>query len=150
MEAVRHWALTLSICCVLAAMLQMMLPAKGAGKVIKTVLTLYILLTAAAPMPGIDWTEFSWQLRQRPVSPAFDPDALRQTAFSAALEQSLGETLHRSGIRAEVKVQTGPEGPAGVTLYMDDLTREAEARALLTEQLGSGFAVSCEAKDGVP
>lgn len=157
MDGIRHWALALCVCCVLAGVLQLLLPAKGAGKVIKTVLALYILLSVTTPAPHADWAGFWQQLQQPPqlqLQPAFDLDHLAGEQLQQTIQQQLQALLAQNGIDAQVTVQasldasTGQAELAAVTAVLGDPAQAQQAQQLLRAQLGSSVTLECKAKDG--
>ena len=83
MDAVRQWALRVCICCALAGALQLLLPAKGSARVIKTVLALYILVSVLTPAYTAGWGEVRAQLEQPLTAALPEPSSelVRQAAF---------------------------------------------------------------------
>lgn len=159
MQSIRHWALTLCVCCVLCAALQLLLPEKGASKVIKTVLALYILLSAVSPVPKADWSDFWQQLNQAPqVEPLVleEVDDMAQKQFEQNLCHKLQTMLWQNGIAASVQVsaklefQTGNAQVAAVTILLEHPNQTQTAQNLVREFLGTTTEIECITKDEEP
>lgn len=158
METIRHWALTVCICCVLVGALKLLLPTKGAARGIKTVLALYILLSACEPVPKADWTGFWNQLRQMPemdTAAMLSLDDLAQKQFGKELEETLTDALNRREIRNEVHIsgtldtQAGTAHLESVRILLQDPKQMADAKSIIQEYLGPNAEVEYGVKDGV-
>lgn len=151
MDAVRQWALRVCICCAMAGALQLLLPAKGTAKVIKTVLALYILVSVLTPARAAGWGEVRAQLEQ-PLGAAVLPgasDELVRTAALAALEERLTAQLASEGIEAQVSAREEGE-QLGITAFLRDETQADQARAILAEELNGAGSILCRGMEGVP
>lgn len=97
----RQWALTVCTSCLLVGALEMILPPKSSGKSIKTVLTLYILLSVLGfgtkkefvPMPNLEMGKESFDYSDF-------TDQITQKACEAQLEQ----VLFQKGVEGQVEV----------------------------------------------
>lgn len=149
MDAVRQWALRVCVCCALAGALQLLLPAKGVAKVIKTVLALYILVSVLTPARAAGWGEVRAQLEQ-PLAAAAPPvssDELVRTAALTALEQRLTARLTGEGIEAQVSAKAEDE-QLKITAFLLDETQAEQARAILKEELNGAGSILCRGMEG--
>ena len=105
MDSIRLWALSVCFACVAAGMLQRIAAAHGRLSVIKLVLTLYILITALAPLHTLS-SEVSFTLPAAPaVEDAVDPRALALDQARQTLAAQFGEVLRGQGLDAAVDVE---------------------------------------------
>ena len=105
METIRLWALSVCFACVAAGILQRIAAAHGRLSVIKLVLTLYILITALAPLHTLS-SQVSFTLPSAPaVEDAVDPQALALGQARQALAAQFSEALQGQGLDAAVDVE---------------------------------------------
>ena len=109
-----HWAMTVCVCCIVAGGLSMLLPKKEYTKSIKTVLALYILVSAIQPVSWQleDWTGFTSQ------SAALQPIDLQpytQQLEQQALQSQLEQLLEQQGLTAQVSVNS--MDPLSITVW---------------------------------
>lgn len=160
MTVLRQWALRVCICCVLAGLLQLLLPQKGCAKVIKTVLALYILVSVLTPGQQVGWVEIREQL-EAPLQPvslndAAGASALVQQAALNALSARLTAALAGQGVEAQVAVQpaenAGGEAAANlqVTAFLQNPEEAGRAQAILQEELNGTGSILCRGMEGAP
>lgn len=160
MTVLRHWALKVCVCCVLAGLLQLLLPQKGCAKVIKTVLALYILVSVLTPGQKVGWDEIRRQLEAplRPVSltDAADASALVQQAAMEALSARLTAALAGQGIEAQVAVQPAADAGDGtavnlqVMAFLQNPEEASRAQTILQGELNGTGSILCRGTEGAP
>lgn len=158
MDSVRHWTLTVCVCCVLVGALRLLLPMKGSSRGIKTVLALYILLAACTPVTDTDWSGFWNQVQHPPQLDAesvLDINDLMQQQFCENLEKSLLECLHQNGIQATVQVCACTRGDQldvdRIQVQIYDSSKLAQTQSAVMKHLGSEVPVEYTiAKEGTP
>lgn len=148
MDAVRQWALRVCICCALAGALQLLLPAKGAARVIKTVLALYILVSVLTPAHTAGWGEVRAQLEQplAAAAPEASDELVREAALGA-LEARLTARLAGEGIHARV-VAGADDGQLQVTAFLQNEAEAGQAQAILEEELNGAGSIHCRGMEG--
>ena len=158
MEAIRHWALTFCICCILAGIFRVIVPGKGSAGVLKTVLALYILLSAITPPIKTDWSGMWKQLTELPaVTPQelFTLNELTEQQFNTTLAARLEKILHQNGITAVVSVESETDDSGAMQLRLvrvsaGDNAQYAKAEQLLRRQLWETVPIENTAKDVNP
>lgn len=147
MGTLRLWALSVCFACVAAGILQRLAATKGRLSVIKLVLTLYILVTALAPLHAMSGeTTFSL-----PAAPAagetVDAGALAleqaQQALSAQLSAAMAE--HGMDAAATVRLEIVGENAevAEVVVTGSGLDPE-QVKALAAEVFGTDVNIALE------
>lgn len=163
MTVLRQWALRVCVCCVLAGLLQLLLPQKGCAKVIKTVLALYILVSVLTPGQRVSWAEIREQL-EAPLQPvqfdasadASDASALVQQAALNALSARLTAALAGQGVEARIAIEPAPdagdEAAANlqVTAFLQNPEEAGRAQAILQEELNGTGSILCRGMEGAP
>ncbi len=157
MDAIRQWALQVCICCALAGVLQMLLPAKGSARVIKTVLAMYILVSLLTPAERADWSEVRRQLEAPLQVQAADAESgadrlIEETALRA-LSSRLTAQLAREGIEAEVTVDAGSatsDAALQVTADLRDHTQAERAYAILYKEMNGAGNILCRRTEEAP
>lgn len=105
METIRLWALSVCFACVAAGILQRIAAARGRLSVIKLVLTLYILITALAPLHTLS-SEVSFTLPAAPAAEdAVDPQALVLDQARQKLAAQFSAALQGQSLNAAVDVE---------------------------------------------
>lgn len=160
MTVLRQWALRVCVCCVLAGLLQLLLPQKGCAKVIKTVLALYILVSVLTPGQQVGWAEIREQL-EAPLQPVSFTDAagasaLVQQAALNALSARLTAALAGQGVEARIAIEPAPDagGEESAHLQVTALLQNPEqadrAQAILQEELNGTGSILCRGMEGAP
>ena len=158
MEVVRHWALTFCMCCILAGIVRVIVPPKGTAGVLKTVLALYILLSAITPSVKTDWSGMWKQLTEFPgAAPRqlFSLNELTEQQFNTTLSERLQNILYQNGITAAVAVESettasGTMQLSRVRVAAGDSTQYEEAERLIRQQLWEAVPIENMAKDVNP
>lgn len=135
MDALRAWTLSVCLACVAAGILQHLAAGKGREPVIKLVLSLYILVTALAPLR--QWRailpELDLQGDTLPAAASIDTRRLAldsaEESLARSLEQALAGAGLDCGVRVELQVSDDRAEIARVTLY-GDADREAAQQAV--------------------
>ena len=111
METLRAWTLSVCLACAAAGVLGHLTGGRGKEPVIKLVLSLYILITALAPISRwrMDGLGAEWQRMQQalPAAGTIDARALALEAAAHRLEEELTEALHTEGETCGVTVRLG-------------------------------------------
>ena len=136
-----EWALTLCMACVLAGVLELLMPRKEYEKSIKVVVALYILVTVLQPVRAAfsDWDTL-WPSEQ---TDTVDFSGYRSGLEQQALEEQLEQVLAAQGIEGQLRVETGP--PLIVTAI--DCTEPERAKAALRQVLGEGEEIEIRAEE---
>ena len=153
MEQIRAWALSVCFACIAAGIVQQLSASRARFSVIKLVLTLYILITAFAPLKNIGETQvFSSIPDAGEAAQTVDTQALVLEQAAHNLEQTLLTSFSAKGISVESVHVTlsGAEGAAqieSVAVRAPESAGPQEIEALVCDALGAGVPVSIE-KEG--
>lgn len=157
MELLRQWALRVCVSCILAGTLELLLPAKGSARVIKTVLALYILVSVLAPVQKTDWGLLRRQLTETLRTGVSDTgsqaDALVEQAALDALSSRLTLQLEQEGIEAQVEVtalekEEQTAGTLQVLAALRDETQTEQAQEILRREMNGSGSILCRGMEG--
>ena len=143
-EWIRQWAGGICAGCMLAGVVQLLLPRSRHAPVIKNIAVLYIVLAILSPAAsGEKGTSLTLPDALSPKM-VYDSAALEARQTEAALENTFTEDLAAQGIQAQVQVRID-DGTGAVAVQAVALT-EAQCQAaqvLLNEWIGEGGTVEC-------
>lgn len=151
METLRAWALTVCFSCIAVGILQQLCAPRARFSVIKLILTLYILITAFAPLMALRYPETRMTL-SLPDTPAPAQQADIDAQVLTRAEQTLADM-----VRTECEAAGIPTGQVRVTLTEQaegyaveqvhvtaDAAREQEIKQAVTRALGADLRVTVE------
>lgn len=156
MDAVKSWAAMLCVVAVGCALVQMLAPRDGMGKIMKLIIAAFFLCCMVSPLLSIKSLnglnldllpdEISADMLQERVN-----EQLKQQ-MAAAVEKVADKTLKNYGISAEkviVKTDTSEEGGIyirQVILYLNsqNIQKALTARQVMEQQLGVDVSVEEE------
>ncbi len=131
----KQWALTVCVSCLLAGMLEMLLPKTQSGKSIKTVLALYILLSV---LSGGQTAPLEFSVPKIEAAAADYSGYADRLALEAS-GQGLEEKLHAAGVEGTVSVSS----EAGVPQVKCVSQNPERAREILLPLLGPAAELEC-------
>ena len=131
MELMKAWALSICMACIVAGILQQIAPARARFSVIKLVLTLYILVSAFAPLQSLRDLDTNVDVpRLQAQTETVDTVAL----VAAQAENSLSQTLTEA---CQDKVSVEMENNNGSLIITQvHVQNDADAQ-IVQEMLGS-------------
>lgn len=151
MDALRGWTLSVCLACVAAGIVQHLTGARTKEPVIKLVLSLYILITALAPLKqwSVSASDFLPQEALAPAAPV-DTQGLAVSQTGAALSQTLDEAFAREGFLCQVEVELSAfDGQVQVQRVAVTGDVEANtARGIVRQELGAEVPVSVAGQAG--
>ncbi len=121
MNAMREYAMMLITIAVIGSILKLVLPEKGIKKALAWLVSLVMLIAAAAPIKSLIGqisTDPAFMLSAEPVIAAKESytEALIEASVDT-IEKSLAEVLHhRYGANAEVTLEINAEDQAGILI----------------------------------
>lgn len=124
------WALSICIACILAGVLEILLPERESFKSIKTVVALYILLSIVSPPVKSDWSGLMQALKHTEVDPP-NYSQYVDVYSREVLADNLETTLHNAGLTGRVRV----ENEDGLQIYLTSDQNE-QAKQVLQDALG--------------
>lgn len=143
-EWIRQWAGGICAGCMLAGVVQLLLPRSRHAPVIKNIVVLYIVLAILSPAAsGAPLAELDLPRALEPQV-EYDSAALESRQTEALLADSLAAELAAQGVQARVQVTL--EGETGAVAVEAVAPTEAQCRLaqmLLGEWIGEGGTVEC-------
>lgn len=145
MDALRGWTLSVCLACVAAGIVQHLTAAKSKEPVIKLVLSLYILITALAPLKqwSVSTADFLPQDALAATAP-IDTQSLAVIGAGEALSQTLDEAFTREGLICQVEMELfAADGQVQVQrVTVTGEVDENTARGIVRQELGAEVPVS--------
>lgn len=143
MEQIRAWVLSVCFACIAAGVLQQLSSSRARFSVIKLVLTLYILITAFAPLQSLGDGHVAFDIPETPQTVQVpDTQALVLDTARAQLEDAVRGALAENGVActdADVTLETGSGAVevAGVTVTVPAGTDAAYVEDVVVKALGT-------------
>lgn len=147
MEALRQWTMTVCMACIVAGILQQLSSGKSQFSVIKLVLTLYILITAFAPLQAAKYPETRMTTPVLADAAPIDTEALILESAQKNLAETVTAACMAGGCPAQdatvqLVQENGMVTVTGVTLTLADGTDEQKAAQLALAALGTQVPVN--------
>lgn len=153
MDSIKAWAAALCIAAIVCAVLQMLAPREGTGKVFKLILSAFFLcclimpLLKAGSLTRLDISSLPGEVQAELLDDQVNQQLMRQV--QTTVEQLARTTLESSGVEAEkieVKTDTSEEGSiyiqqVTVTLDKQSKPKALAAREVLEKQLGVSVVI---------
>lgn len=153
MDSIKAWAAALCIAAIVCAVLQMLAPKEGTGKVFKLILSAFFLcclimpLLRAGSLTRLDISVLPGEVQAELLEDRVNQQLMRQV--QATVEQLAETALDSSGVKAEkieVKTDTSPEGSiyiqqVTITLDKQSKPKALAAREVLEKQLGVSVVI---------
>ena len=148
MDSIKAWAAALCVAAIVCAMLQMLAPKEGTGKIFKLILSAFFLcclimpLLNAGSLTRLDISALPGEVQAELLEERVNQQLMRQV--QETVEQLSRTVLESSGVEAEkieVKTDTSEEGSiyiqqVTVTLDKQSKPKALAAREVLEKQLG--------------
>ncbi|MEG2286586.1 MAG: hypothetical protein RSC00_01645 [Ruthenibacterium sp.] len=149
MEIVKQWTLSVCMACLVAGILQQFTASRTRFSVIKLVLTLYILVTAFAPLQAMRYPETRMSMPVVAQMTPVDTDALILEAARKNLTETITMACAAGGcavseVQVHLSVNDGMVTVTGVTLQIPDTANEEKAKLLALDALGSNVPVALQ------
>lgn len=148
MEQIRAWVLAVCFACIAAGILGQLSSSRTRFSVIKLILTLYILITAFAPLQSLGDGHATFDIPEVPQTvQAPDTEALVLNTARTRLEDTVRSALAENGIaHAEVDVTldagSGAVEVAGVAVTVPGGTEASGVEDVVTKALGTHVPVA--------
>lgn len=153
MDSIKAWAAALCIAAIVCAVLQMLAPKEGTGKVFKLILSAFFLcclimpLLRAGSLTRLDISVLPGEVQAELLEDRVNQQLMRQV--QATVERLAETALDSSGVKAEkieVKTDTSPEGSiyiqqVTITLDKQSKPKALAAREVLEKQLGVSVVI---------
>ena len=153
MDSIKAWAAALCIAAIVCAVLQMLAPKEGTGKVFKLILSAFFLCCLIMPLlrvgslTRLDISVLPGEVQAELLEDRVNQQLMRQV--QATVEQLAETALDSSGVKAEkieVKTDTSPEGSiyiqqVTITLDKQSKPKALAAREVLEKQLGVSVVI---------
>ena len=153
MDSIKAWAAALCIAAIVCAVLQMLAPKEGTGKVFKLILSAFFLCCLIMPLlrvgslTRLDISVLPGEVQAELLEDRVNQQLMRQV--QATVERLAETALDSSGVKAEkieVKTDTSPEGSiyiqqVTITLDKQSKPKALAAREVLEKQLGVSVVI---------
>lgn len=151
MEALRQWTMTVCMACIVAGILQQLSGGKSQFSVIKLVLTLYILITAFAPIQAFKYPETRMTTPVLADAAPIDTQALIVQSAQKNLAETVTAACMAGGCPVESATvqlvqENGMVTVTGVTLTLTSETDTQKATQLALSALGAQVPVTINRK----
>ena len=136
MEQIRAWVLAVCFACIAAGILGQLSSSRTRFSVIKLILTLYILITAFAPLQSLGDGHVTFDIPEAPQTvQAPDTEAMVLNTVCTRLEDTVRSALAENGIAYTVEV-------ADVTVIVPGGTDASGVEDVVTKALGTHVPVT--------
>ena len=148
MEQIRAWVLAVCFACIAAGILGQLSSSRTRFSVIKLILTLYILITAFAPLQSLGDGHVTFDSPEAPQTvQAPDTEAMVLNTVCTRLEDTVRSALAENGIAyTEVDVALGADSEtvevADVTVIVPGGTDVSGVEDVVTKALGTHVPVT--------
>lgn len=151
MESLRQWTMAVCMACIVAGILQQLSGGKSQFSVIKLVLTLYILITAFAPIQAIKYPETRMTTPVLADAAPIDTEALILESTQKNLAETVAAACMAGGCPVEdvtvgLTQENGMVQVTGVTLILSDNADAQKAKQLAQTALGTQAPVTIVGK----
>ena len=141
MEQIRAWVLAVCFACIAAGILGQLSSSRTRFSVIKLILTLYILITAFAPLQSLGDGHVTFDIPEAPQTvQAPDTEAMVLNTVCTRLEDTVRSALAENGIALDADSETVEV--ADVTVIVPGDTDVSGVEDVVTKALGTHVPVT--------
>ena len=143
MEQIRAWVLAVCFACIAAGILGQLSSSRTRFSVIKLILTLYILITAFAPLQSLGDGHVTFDIPEAPQTvQAPDTEAMVLNTVCTRLEDTVRSALAENGMDVALGADSETVEVADVTVIVPGGTDVSGVEDVVTKALGTHVPVT--------